>query len=116
MEQKLKKQEITDARVIINSSEEVQDGKPVNSSVLKVGKTFLVNVKEPRKFERNKKIYDHDGVTVMTRKDGTLVIHVSVQQTQPAQMKNYYAQRKKSFNDALEVAMLTNKTIQSDEI
>lgn len=116
MKQQRNKQEITDARVIINSSQEVEDGKPVNSSVLKAGKTFLLNVKETRKVEKNKKIYEHDGVTVMTRKDGSLVIHVSVQQTQPSQMKSYYSQRKKSFNDALEVAMLTNKTIQSDEI
>ena len=116
MKQQRNKQEITDARVIIHSVHEVEDGKPVNSSVLKAGKTFLLNVKETRKVKKNKKIYDHDGVTVMTRKDGSLVIHVSVQQIQPAQMKNYYSQRKKSFNDALEVAMLTNKIIQSNEI
>ena len=116
MEKSRNKQEFNNARVIVNSPVEVEDGKPVNSSVLKAGNTFLMNVKLPASRVKNKKIYENEGVTVMTRKDGSLVIHVPVKQPDPKSMKVYYSERKRSFNAALEVAMLTNKIIQKDEI
>lgn len=112
MEKSRNKQEFNDAKVIVNSAREIQDGNPVNSSVLKAGNTFLVNVKTPEKRVKNKKLYDHDGVTVMTRKDGSLVIHVPVKKQDPKAMKQYYRERKNSFSTALEVAMLTNQYTQ----
>lgn len=116
MEKKRKRVEYNDAKVIVNSDEEIQDGKTVNSSVLKAGSTFLLNVKNPEPRVKNKKLYDSNGVTVMTRKDGSMVIHVSVKKQKPQTMKSYYRQRKESFNAALEVAMLTNQYTQENEI
>lgn len=116
MEKSRNKQEFNDAKVIVNSAKEIKDGNPVNSSVLKAGNTFLVNVKNPEKRVKNKKLYDHDGVTVMTRKDGSLVIHVPVKQQDTDNMKKYYRERKESFSAALEVAMLTNKYTHNDEV
>lgn len=116
MEKSRNKQEFNNAKVIVHSEKEIQDGNPVNSSVLKAGDTFLVNVKTPEKRVKNKKLYDHDGVTVMTRKDGSLVIHVPVKKQDTEGMKKYYRERKESFSAALEVAMLTNQYILTHEI
>lgn len=116
MEKNRKRMEYNDAKVIVSSEQQVEDGKAVNSSVLKAGNTFLLNVKTPEQRVKNKKLYDSNGVTVMTRKDGSMVIHVSVKRQQPKTMKSYYRQRKESFNAALEVAMLTNQYTQQDEI
>lgn len=116
MEKNRKRVEYNDAKVIVSSENPVEDGKAVNSSVLKAGNTFLLNVKSPELRVKNKKLYDSNGVTVMTRKDGSMVIHVSVKRQQPKTMKAYYRQRKESFNAALEVAMLTNQYTQQNEI
>lgn len=96
-------------KVFVTGTQEVTDNVGFDAKVIKKASTFLVSAKQSKLRQKNVKVFEKDGITVMTRKDGSLVIHAKVIKPAEENMKQYYRDMKENFAKALEVSILTHK-------